>query len=89
MPTGCGAGSARRRTKRPTTSPRDYRDAPGAAHLSDRLAQWLSAHRTAALQIEVARQLHGAAALCNGMVKLSRTDSYGDGLRSAYAFNAA
>ena len=43
---------------------------PKAASLSDRLAQRLSAHRTAALQIEVARHPHVAlAALVHGMVQ--------------------
>lgn len=46
----------------------DVDDAPKAA-LSDRLAQRLSAHRTAALQIEVARHPQAAlAALVHGMV---------------------
>ena len=48
----------------------DADDAPKAASLSDRLAQRLSAHRTAALQIEVARHPHVAlAALVHGMVQ--------------------
>lgn len=48
----------------------DAYDAPKAASLSDRLAQRLSAHRTAALQIEVARHPHVAlAALVHGMVQ--------------------
>ncbi|ERV78231.1 TPA: ParB N-terminal domain-containing protein [Pseudomonas aeruginosa] len=43
---------------------------PKAANLSDRLAQRLSAHRTAALQIEVARHPQVAlAALVHGMVQ--------------------
>lgn len=43
---------------------------PNAPSLSDRLAQRLSAHRTAALQIEVARHPHVAlAALVHGMVQ--------------------
>ncbi|WP_059415459.1 ParB/RepB/Spo0J family partition protein [Cupriavidus basilensis] len=60
----------------------DADDAPKAASLSDRLAQWLSAHRTAALQIEVARHPHVAlAALVHGMVqKVLQPDAYGDGL---------
>ncbi len=43
---------------------------PKAVAMSDRLAQRLSAHRTAALQIEVARHPHVAlAALVHGMVQ--------------------
>ena len=46
------------------------RDAAPQAAVSDRLAQRLSAHRTAALQIEVARHPHVAlAALVHGMVQ--------------------
>ncbi|WP_028731129.1 ParB/RepB/Spo0J family partition protein [Pandoraea sp. E26] len=45
-------------------------DPPKTAAMSDRLAQRLSAHRTAALQIEVARYPHIAlAALVHGMVQ--------------------
>ena len=45
-------------------------EAPKAAPISDRLAQRLSAHRTAALQIEVARHPQVAlAALVHGMVQ--------------------
>jgi ParB family chromosome partitioning protein len=45
-------------------------DPPKAAGMSDRLAQRLSAHRTAALQIEVARHPQVAlAALVHGMVQ--------------------
>ncbi len=45
-------------------------EAPKAAPMSDRLAQRLSAHRTAALQIEVARHPQVAlAALVHGMVQ--------------------
>ncbi|KNH05867.1 putative plasmid stabilization protein [Candidatus Burkholderia brachyanthoides] len=45
-------------------------DTPKIAVVSDRLAQRLSPHRTAALQIEVARHPHVAlAALVHGMVK--------------------
>ncbi|HFH3909407.1 TPA: ParB/RepB/Spo0J family partition protein [Pseudomonas aeruginosa] len=45
-------------------------DAPKPATMSDRLAQRLSAHRTAALQIEVARHPQVAlAALVHGMVQ--------------------
>ena len=52
-------------------------DAPKAASLSDRLAQRLSAHRTAALQIEVARHPHVAlAALVHGMVQTVLQDSH-------------
>ncbi|SAI17909.1 ParB-like nuclease [Bordetella trematum] len=48
----------------------DADDAPKAASLSDRLAQRLSAHRTAALQIEVARHPQAAlAAVVHGMVQ--------------------
>ncbi|MBR7924193.1 MULTISPECIES: ParB/RepB/Spo0J family partition protein [Burkholderiaceae] len=57
-------------------------EAPKAASLSDRLAQRLSAHRTTALQIEVARHPHVAlAALVHGMVQtVLQADAYGDGL---------
>lgn len=53
-----------------------------AANVSDRLAQRLSAHRTAALQIEVARHPHVAlAALVHGMVQtVLQPDADGDGL---------
>lgn len=53
-----------------------------AAAMSDRLAQRLSAHRTAALQIEVARHPQVAlAALVHGMVQtVLQPDAYGDGL---------
>lgn len=53
-----------------------------AASLSDRLAQRMSAHRTAALQIEVARHPQVAlAALLHGMVQaVVQTDAYGDRL---------
>ena len=48
----------------------DTDDAPKAAAISDRLAQRLSAHRTAALQVEVARHPQAAlAALVHGMVQ--------------------
>ncbi len=48
----------------------DAEDAPKAAAMSDRLAQRLSAHRTVALQIEVARHPQVAlAALVHGMVQ--------------------
>ncbi|MDY1261786.1 ParB/RepB/Spo0J family partition protein [Pseudomonas aeruginosa] len=52
------------------------------AAMSDRLAQQLSAHRTAALQIEVARHPQVAlAALVHGMVQtVLQPDAYGDGL---------
>ncbi|MGC6857176.1 ParB N-terminal domain-containing protein [Pseudomonas aeruginosa] len=61
---------------------REDDDAPKDASLSDRLAQRLSAHRTAALQIEVARHPHVAlAALVHGMVQtVLQPDAYGDGL---------
>ncbi|ARS49419.1 ParB/RepB/Spo0J family partition protein [Pseudomonas aeruginosa] len=50
---------------------------PKAASLSDRLAQRLSAHRTAALQIEVARHPQVAlAALVHGMVQTILQDSH-------------
>ncbi len=50
---------------------------PKAANLSDRLAQRLSAHRTAALQIEVARHPQVAlAALVHGMVQRVLQDGY-------------
>ena len=55
----------------------DADDPPKAASLSDQLAQRLSAHRTAALQIEVARHPHVAlAALVHGMVQKVLQDSY-------------
>ncbi|CAM8753330.1 ParB/RepB/Spo0J family partition protein [Burkholderia pseudomallei] len=56
--------------------------APKTANVSDRLAQRLSAHRTAALQIEVAQHPHVAlAALVHGMVQtVLQPDAYGDGL---------
>jgi len=51
-------------------------DAPTAPAVSDRLAQRLSAHRTAALQIELARHPHAAlAALVHGMVQNILHDS--------------
>ena len=51
-------------------------DAPKTATLSDRLAQRLSAHRTAALQIEVARHPQVAlAALVHSMVQTVLQDS--------------
>ncbi|EIM01166.1 ParB/RepB/Spo0J family partition protein [Rhodanobacter thiooxydans] len=55
---------------------------PQATSLSDRLAQRLSAHRTAALQVEVARHPQVAlAALVHGMVQAVLQDGhYGDGL---------
>jgi ParB family chromosome partitioning protein len=50
---------------------------PIAASLTDRLAQRLSAHRTAALQIEVARHPQVAlAALVHGMVQIALHDQY-------------
>ncbi|HGC1298533.1 ParB/RepB/Spo0J family partition protein [Pseudothauera nasutitermitis] len=50
---------------------------PKTAAMSDRLAQRLSAHRTAALQIEVARHPQVAlAALVHGMVQKVLQDSY-------------
>lgn len=57
-------------------------DAPKAASLSDRLAQRLSAHRTAALQIEVARHPQVAlAALVHSMVQtVLQPGCYGDRL---------
>ncbi|CAM3946525.1 ParB family protein [Kerstersia gyiorum] len=52
-------------------------DAPKPAAMSDRLAQRLSAHRTAALQIEVARHPQVAlAALVHGMVQTALHGSY-------------
>jgi ParB family chromosome partitioning protein len=51
--------------------------APEAASLSDRLAQRLSAHRTAALQIEIARHPQVAlAALVHGMVQTTLQERY-------------
>ena len=57
-------------------------EAPKTANVSDRLAQRLSAHRTAALQIEVAQHPHVAlAALVHGMVQtVLQPDAYSDGL---------
>ncbi|MCK9511732.1 MAG: ParB/RepB/Spo0J family partition protein [Pigmentiphaga sp.] len=58
-------------------------DQPKAASMSDRLAQRLSAHRTAALQIELARHPQAAlAATVHGMVQtiLQRDRYHGDGL---------
>lgn len=57
-------------------------EAPKAANVSDRLAQRLSAHRTAALQIEVAQHPHVAlAALAHGLAQaVLQPDAYGDGL---------
>ncbi|HIE1390592.1 TPA: ParB N-terminal domain-containing protein [Pseudomonas aeruginosa] len=50
---------------------------PKTAAMSDKLAQRLSAHRTAALQIEVARHPQVAlAALVHGMVQTVLQDSY-------------
>ncbi|GKS84374.1 ParB/RepB/Spo0J family partition protein [Acidovorax sp. SUPP1855] len=50
---------------------------PKASSLSDRLAQRLSVHRTAALQIEVARHPHVAlAALVHGMVQTILQDNH-------------
>jgi len=55
----------------------DEDEAPKTASLSDRLAQRLSAHRTAALQIEVARHPQVAlAALVHGMVQTVLQDRY-------------
>lgn len=52
-------------------------NAPKTAAMSDRLAQCLSAHRTAALQIEVARHPQVAlAALVHGMVQTVLHGSY-------------
>ncbi len=55
---------------------------PKTANLSDRLAQRLSAHRTAALQIEVARHPHAAlAALVHGLVQtVLQPGHYGEDL---------
>jgi ParB family chromosome partitioning protein len=60
----------------------DTDEAPKAANVSDRLAQRLSAHRTAALQIEVAQHPHVAlAALAHGMVQtVLQPGTYGNGL---------
>ena len=55
----------------------DTADATQAPAISDRLAQRLSAHRTAALQIEVARHPQAAlAALVHGMVQTVLQDRY-------------
>jgi ParB family chromosome partitioning protein len=52
-------------------------DAPKTAAMSDRLAQRLSAHRTAALQIEVARHPQAAlAAVVHGMVQTVLQERY-------------
>ncbi|MFP6559232.1 ParB/RepB/Spo0J family partition protein [Paraburkholderia sp. B3] len=60
----------------------DADEAPKAANVSDRLAQRLSAHRTAALQIEVAQHPHVAlAALVHGMVQtVLQPNAYRNGL---------
>lgn len=60
----------------------DADDAPKSTAMSDRLAQRLSAHRTAALQIEVARHPQVAlVALVHGMVQTVLQDSrYGNDL---------
>ncbi|HFT7360211.1 TPA: ParB N-terminal domain-containing protein [Pseudomonas aeruginosa] len=60
----------------------DPDDAPKAAAISDRLAQRLSAHRTAALQAEVARHPQAAlAALVHGMVQaVLQSSHYGHDL---------
>jgi ParB family chromosome partitioning protein len=64
-------GSRERRRRRGTTKQ------PKTAAMSDRLAQRLSAHRTAALQIEVARHPQVAlAALVHGMVQTVLQDSH-------------
>jgi len=57
-------------------------DAPESPAISDRLAQRLSAYRTAALQIELARHPHVAlAALVHGMVQdVLQGDYYGHNL---------
>jgi ParB family chromosome partitioning protein len=57
-------------------------DAPhGAEHLSDRLAQRLSAHRTAALQIEMARQPRVAlAVLVHALVQQALQGGYRNAL---------
>jgi ParB family chromosome partitioning protein len=55
----------------------DEPEAPKTASVSDRLAQRLSAHRTAALQVEVARHpLVALAALVHGMVQTVLQDRY-------------
>ncbi|WP_425894521.1 ParB N-terminal domain-containing protein [Ralstonia pseudosolanacearum] len=55
----------------------DMADEPKAPAMSDRLAQRLSAHRTAALQIEVARHPQVAlAALVHGMVQTVLQESH-------------
>ncbi len=57
----------------------DTDEAPKTANLSDRLAQRLSAHRTAALQIEVARRPQ--VALVHSMVQtVLQPDAYGHDL---------
>ena len=54
---------------------------PKAVNLSDRLAQRLSAHRTATLQIEMARHPQVAlATLVHGMVQIVLQDGYGHDL---------
>ncbi|QAU22649.1 ParB/RepB/Spo0J family partition protein [Dyella sp. M7H15-1] len=60
----------------------DADEAPKAANVSDRLAQRLTAHRTAALQIEVAQHPHVAlAALVHVMVQtVLQPNAYRDGL---------
>ena len=57
----------------------DEHEAPKTASVSDRLAQRLSAHRTAALQIEVARHPQVVlAALVHGMVQTVLQESHYD-----------
>ncbi|ARK63661.1 ParB/RepB/Spo0J family partition protein [Burkholderia pseudomallei] len=60
----------------------DADEVPKVANVSDRLAQRLSAHRTAALQIEVAQHPHVAlAALVHGMAQtVLLPNAYRDGL---------
>lgn len=60
-----------------TGEDRDNEGQPKIAAMSDKLAQRLSAHRTAALQIEVARHPQVAlAALVHGMVQTVLQDGY-------------
>ena len=67
---GCGRVSVARAKPKNDDTGEEADDAPKPAAMSDRLAQRLSAHRTAALQIEVARHPQVAlAALVHGMVQ--------------------
>jgi ParB family chromosome partitioning protein len=73
----CGKVSAAPKAKPGTTTKARTTTRPRPRAMSDRLAQRLSAHRTAALQIEVARHPQVAlAALVHGMVQTVLQDSH-------------